>query len=109
MQLFGRFRSRTLPSILDFTPAPWNIPMFDHMLNLPFHRDEEQNYKVKQKNGPEDGDIEYFEKRQKEGRDRSSCARIPKFELRKSSRERPNDKIEIKGVRNKIIILNLLY
>ena len=62
--------------------------MFNHVAYLPFHRDEKQNYKVKQKNRPKHRDIKDFKEGHEKGRDSTTNASIPKFELRYTSGKR---------------------
>lgn len=44
-----------------FAKVPWDVFVFDHVQNLCFHSDHEEEDPVKKKNWPEDGEIENFE------------------------------------------------
>ena len=64
--LFLLTRLLLLPR-LGLPPADRHVLVLDHVINLPFHRDEEEDEEVYHKYRPEDGNIHDTEESEEEG------------------------------------------
>lgn len=75
--------------VLGFAKGERNIAVFDHMLNLPPHRQRKQDDEIDHQHGPEYRHVEYCKPCAYKANRNRSRGRMPELELWQSSNKRP--------------------
>lgn len=78
-----------LPFICPFSMCERDVPVLDHMLDLPLHGDAEEHDEVHHQDGPEHRDIESLKEGADRGHKDTLGRRVPEFKLWKPSNEGP--------------------
>lgn len=78
-----------LPFVRPLAMRERDVPVLNHVLDLPLHGDAEEHDEVHHQDGPEHRDIERLEERADHGHQDALGGRVPKFKLRKPPNERP--------------------
>jgi hypothetical protein len=78
-------RSHVRATILSFSPN--NIPVLNHTLNLPPHRQKHQNQPVNNQHRPEDGQVEDLAPAAQESNANGARGGVPELELREAAHE----------------------
>ena len=62
-----------------FACCPRYVSVFDHVLDLSFHRDDEEHDEIHHQNGPKDRNVEHLEESEREGDHCCSTCPPPKL------------------------------
>ena len=76
-----RPRALFLTPVLGLAEGEGHIPVLDHVLDLPLHREHKESDKVHEEDWPEDREVEELEEGEEEGDDECLRQRIPELEL----------------------------
>lgn len=78
-----------LPFVRPLAMRERDVPVLNHVLDLPLHGDAEEHDEVHHQDGPEHGHVERLEERADHGHQDALGGRVPKFKLREPPNERP--------------------